>query len=575
MKLRTKIIAGFLIVAVVGWLVGITGLISIQQISSLTKDQDLIRRAYVDASEVLDAHYEWRQALTEAVYSGQRFEGSTDPATCSLGQWISSESSKINSKEVESILDEIIGPHNFMHEGAQEINDLIAKGQEERALSLFIDEILPKTDVTVFLINEIEEHVEVLLQEKADGISKAQALANRIIVTFLLVGIVASVLLAVFIIKSIMRPIREITESAEILSKGHLEVEVDYEIDDEIGHLKNSFINLSHAMKIQADILEALSQSDYTSSIDIRSEEDTVNKAINRVISATNETLNTINVAAEQVSTAAGQVSSGAQALASGSTEQAATIQELNASIVEIANQAEENSVRVQAVTKQLENAGTRLNDGNLHMQQLGDAMKEIHTASLEVSSIAGVIENIAFQTNILALNAAVEAARAGSAGKGFAVVADEVRNLAAKSAEAAKETSRLLEVSAATVNNGLTMTQETAQILGEVSADTVVIIDGVTHIDNASVHQARAIEQVKEGLNQVSSVVQTNAATSEQNSAASEEMSAQADLLRSEIRKFKLKDSIVLTSKDHILPASQFPSEGISLNEPLDIGKY
>ena len=575
MKLRTKIIAGFLIVAILGWLVGIAGLISIRQISNLSKEQDLIRQSYVDATDVMDAHYEWRQALTQSVYSGQEFNGSTDPSTCSLGQWLASGSSETDDDEINRLFSEIKIPHDYVHNAAKEINSLIALGKLDNAVKLFDEKVLPQTNNTISLIAQIEDQYSLLLEEKTNDISQTQLIASWLIVTFLIVAIVVGVLLAYFIIRSIMRPIRHITECAETLTTGLLDIEVNYDIDDEIGRLGHSFINLSHAMKKQANILEALSQSDYTCSIDVRSEEDTVNKAINHVINTTNEILNTINISAEQVSTASGQVSSGAQALASGSTEQAATIQELNASIVEIANQAEENSVRVQAVTKQLQNAGSRLNSGNLQMQQLGDAMKEIHTASQEVSSIAGVIENIAFQTNILALNAAVEAARAGSAGKGFAVVADEVRNLAAKSAEAAKETSRLLELSATTVDNGLAMAQETAQILEEVSAETLTVIDGVSHIDHASTQQAQAIEQVKEGLNQVSSVVQTNAATSEQNSAASEEMSAQAALLRNEIRKFKLRDGVVSSSKNHVLPASQFLSGGFSLTKPLELGKY
>mgnify|MGYP000987237854 CR=1 FL=1 len=575
MKLRTKIIAGFLIVAILGWLVGIAGLISIRQISNLSKEQDLIRQSYVDATDVMDAHYEWRQALTQSVYSGQEFNGSTDPSTCSLGQWLASGSSETDDDEINRLFSEIKIPHDYVHNAAKEINSLIALGKLDNAVKLFDEKVLPQTNNTISLIAQIEDQYSLLLEEKTNDISQTQLIASWLIVTFLIVAIVVGVLLAYFIIRSIMRPIRHITECAETLTTGLLDIEVNYDIDDEIGRLGHSFINLSHAMKKQANILEALSQSDYTCSIDVRSEEDTVNKAINHVINTTNEILNTINISAEQVSTASGQVSSGAQALASGSTEQAATIQELNASIVEIANQAEENSVRVQAVTKQLQNAGSRLNSGNLQMQQLGDAMKEIHTASQEVSSIAGVIENIAFQTNILALNAAVEAARAGSAGKGFAVVADEVRNLAAKSAEAAKETSRLLELSATTVDNGLAMAQETAQILEEVSAETLTVIDGVSHIDHASTQQAQAIEQVKEGLNQVSSVVQTNAATSEQNSAASEEMSAQAALLRNEIRKFKLRDGVISSSKNHVLPASQFLSGGFSLTKPLELGKY
>ena len=170
------------------------------------------------------------------------------------------------------------------------------------------------------------------------------------------------------------------------------------------------------------------------------------------MVSALNHTLLTINTAAEQVSTGAGQVSSGAQALASGSAQQASSVEELTASIIQIAEQAAGTLKDVKVASQYVEESGESIKAGNMHMQQLTEAMSNINAASNEIANITKVIEDIAFQTNILALNAAIEAARAGNAGKGFAVVADEVRNLAAKSAEAAKQTAGLIETSVTTV---------------------------------------------------------------------------------------------------------------------------
>lgn len=246
--------------------------------------------------------------------------------------------------------------------------------------------------------------------------------------------------------------------------------------------------------------------------------------------------------ASQQVSSGSDQVANGAQALSQGSTEQAASALELSTAIGEIAQQVQSNAQHAKTASGQANNAGTELGLSNQKMQALIAAMDEINNSSKEISKVIKTIEDIAFQTNILALNAAVEAARAGTSGKGFAVVADEVRNLASKSAEAAKGTTALIESSIKSVGNGARLADETAKSLLIVVDEAMQASQSINQISIASEEQALSISHITTGMDQISSVIQTNSATAEQSAAASEELNGQAGMMKQLVNKFKLK---------------------------------
>lgn len=293
-----------------------------------------------------------------------------------------------------------------------------------------------------------------------------------------------------------------------------------------------------------SSVLSKLADGDLTVSMDgdYSGEYADIKSSLNDAIESFNKVLSEINIAASQVSSGSRQVSDGSQALSQGATEQASSIEELTASITEIAEQTKHNAVNAG---KANEISGTVKTDairGNDQMQEMLHSMQEINESSLNISKIIKVIDDIAFQTNILALNAAVEAARAGQAGKGFAVVANEVKSLAAKSANAAKETTALIEGSVKKVETGTDIANNTAEALKKIVSGVEKTANLVGEIANASNEQATGIAQINKGIEQVSQVVQTNSATAEQSAAASEELSGQASLLQEMVGKFSLK---------------------------------
>ena len=416
---------------------------------------------------------------------------------------------------------------------------ILSEGGELYSLALDME------NAVVALVDYKNEHAmnQIAINEKNGTRSEI------IMVVLVIIGMFIATIIGTLITGDLSKRIQKIVGVTEKLSEGDLNVSIDINSKDEIGILAGTYRNMSDTLKtVIGDLticldafaegnfaLDTQAESSYVG--DYRPMLDSIRKMRNRL----SDTLRSINMAAEQVAIGSDQVSDGAQALASGSTEQASSVEELTASVDVIAEQAMENSAMVTFASTSVQQSVNSVNAGNAHMEQLTHSMEEIDSASNQIANITKVIEDIAFQTNILALNAAIEAARAGSAGKGFAVVADEVRALAAKSSEAAKQTAELIENSVSTVAKGTEITVRTAQILKEIGVRSAEVTESFGKIEQSIEEQTGSIEQIKEGLSQISSVVQTNAATAEENSATSEEMSAQASTLRQEVGKFKL----------------------------------
>ncbi|MCX5874973.1 MAG: methyl-accepting chemotaxis protein [Deltaproteobacteria bacterium] len=239
---------------------------------------------------------------------------------------------------------------------------------------------------------------------------------------------------------------------------------------------------------------------------------------------------------ASQVAAAAGEVSSSSQTLAEGASQQAAAVEETSASLEEVGAMVKQDADHARQADELMKEANRVIMSADESMKKLITSMQEISTASTQTQKIVKTIDEIAFQTNLLALNAAVEAARAGEAGAGFAVVADEVRNLAMRAAEAAKNTSELIEGTVQKVNTGSALVKETSESFNTAAESTSRIGTIISEMAGSASQQAEAVTQVTKAIHEIDAVTQSNAAAAEESASASEELNAQAEMMKGSV---------------------------------------
>jgi methyl-accepting chemotaxis protein len=386
--------------------------------------------------------------------------------------------------------------------------------------------------------------IGILAALKAGGVSFVTLI---IMGGLALIGIVLAIYFSRFLGKYLRYPLEGMTVGLIKMTEGDLsyfdnDMIISKDTKDELMLHSAYFIDLLFATREKVADTKQMAAGDLTIKVHIKHKNDLLGNALQEMADNTHQIVSAISVTADQVASGANMVSDSSFALSQGATAQASSVQELTASLTEVSSKTNDSAQNAEKANNFAQSAKENAILGNEHMKEMLGAMDEINISSNNIGRIIKVIDDIAFQTNILALNAAVEAARAGQHGKGFAVVAEEVRNLAAKSANAAKETTDMIEGSMKKVEAGTKIANNTASALNQIVEQIERAANLVHAITISSNEQAAAIEQINQSIALVSEVVQTNAATAEESAAASEQLSAQAAQLKEGVNAFTIK---------------------------------
>lgn len=455
----------------------------------------------------------------EAEVAKQRQE--IDSSRANIKKHVDALEASIVSVEGKAALAELLKFRAAFVQDLDEFMALLAKGDKDAARK----QLLEKTRLTqlayIEAMDKLSAQQKGLLESAGKEVHEEIAREVTLLISGLIIAVVLSLALSWWLVRSITTPMKEALALSEAVAEGDLSRSVQAEGRNEMAVLMRS--------------LGAMSQR-------------------------LSEVVGTVRVNAEAVATASAQIAQGTQDLSQRTEEQASSLQQTASSMEELGSTVKNNADNARQANQLAQQASGVAQQGGSVVADVVNTMGEINHSSRQIADIIGVIDGIAFQTNILALNAAVEAARAGEQGRGFAVVAGEVRNLAQRSAEAAKEIKSLISTSVEKVEKGSTLVDQAGKTMTEVVGSIQRVSDLVGEISTSSVQQSEGVSQVGDAVTQMDRATQQNAALVEESAAAAESLRSQAQHLMKSVAHFKLSGHAASAS---LTPHQNMPAVG------------